>query len=103
MADRNHASVIDLTPRQRRVLERANHDLKGFVSHFEGEFLKEHMEPGAVVSCLAHLFLKRAAASAKLSALVDNRDPNREWFMENCARHFDDDLALVIDPPVTAV
>lgn len=45
--------------------------------------------PVHAVSATAHALMNAMVRNCFVTALLDGREPNREWFLHNCATHFD--------------
>ncbi len=48
-------------------------------------------------SASAHVMMNAMARQALLTAMLDGREPNKEWFLHNCAAAFDRWVGAQVD------
>lgn len=89
---------FDLTEEARKAIVKAADGVATVLNVLSDDLLKEGLEPDQIFSACSHVSLDHASLSAVMSAISDNREPNRDWFTQNAGDRFDAFLQSLSQP-----
>jgi len=78
-----------LNENQKAILSDFRNQITTTLSKAQDDLLASGLEADQTLSCCFHIAMDHAASTAHLSALVDGRDPNLDWFIQNARETFE--------------
>lgn len=81
--------IAGLTDRQKAAVKEAYRSIEVECDAVEDMLTDAGLGSVHAVSATAHALMNAMVRNCFVTALLDGREPNREWFLHNCATHFD--------------
>jgi len=80
---------IELTDEQKRELGRFRAHVARATESVVDRLMDMKLSPEKATSVVCVAFFEESAKQATMSALLDKREPNKNWFLQNCEKYFD--------------
>lgn len=90
--------IDDLTSDQAEEYMRCYDAMIAQCDKVEDALMQAGLSVVHATSASAHLIMNALARQALVTATLDGREPNREWFLHNCAAAFDRWVDAQSDP-----
>ena len=81
--------ITGLSDKQRAAVAEAYRSIEVECDAVEDMLTSAGLGSVHAVSATAHSLMNAMVRNCFVTAILDGREPNREWFLHNCATHFD--------------